>query len=251
MAAPERTRPQFGPDAQRRRAQKAARTASTLGAARGADVLDLEGPQPRFRSVVDEAIDETVATTAERSELRLARMPREIQAAQQALAAKKAELRSQQPAGQPQRRRPTVDEWLERMTPTDRANLEMSERFQSLSEAAQVHVLRRREALEEVDDAADFLLAQEDEEQALRNIAALDDDAEPFDWNNPEADPVAAAASWSPGMTPAQMRAVEAEVAAAHPWDAAQAALETAGPLYTGDPAELEDENDYFVEEEI
>jgi hypothetical protein len=113
------------------------------------------------------------------------------------------------------------------MTPSQRANLEHSERFQQLSEKAQAHVLRRRAALEEVEDEADFEHARWLEEQEL----AAYEDSEPATYWPEDSAP----------LTESERRA-EADLAAA-----------SSGPLYTGDPEEVYSDNieeDYDLEEE-
>jgi hypothetical protein len=67
-----------------------------------------------------------------------------------------AEQAGAQPAGQPQRRRPSVREWLEAMSPEQRAEFEFTERFQQLSEQAQAHVLRVRESVDAVEEEAEY-----------------------------------------------------------------------------------------------
>jgi hypothetical protein len=72
-----------------------------------------------------------------------------------------------QPGGQPQRRRPTVREWLERMTPEERASVEQTDTFARLSAKAQAHLLRVRDDVDEIDARAELLLAQQREDEWL------------------------------------------------------------------------------------
>ena len=151
-------------------------------------------------------------------------------------------LSRQAPAGQSQRRRPTVDEWLERISPEERANIEHSERFAKMSEVARAHVLRRRDAFEEIEEQAEYLAAFQTEEAWL--AAQGDDEPEP-EW----------APEWTPGLNPAEARALEHETSLADPWGSAQASLaaETAGPLYNGpeDAVWSDDLEDGYVDDDL
>jgi hypothetical protein len=170
MAAPQ-TRRQFGPEAQARRARKADQAARMKAAAQQAAV-DVWSPHASetSRDVLDVATEEALATAGHRAELRAAtaaRDPRAMQEAQRKLAERKAELRQSQAAAQPQRRRPTVREWLERMSVEERENIEQTETFARLSVRAQAHVLRVRDDVDRIDARAETLLAQEREDEWL------------------------------------------------------------------------------------
>jgi hypothetical protein len=161
----------FGPEAQARRARKAERAARFKVAAEQAAV-DVWSPHAseKAKDMIDAATEEALATTAHRADLRAAvaaRDPRAMQAAQRALAARKAELRQGQHAGQAERRRPTVREWLERMTPEERASVEQTETFARLSATAQAHLLRVRDNVHEIDARAELLFVQEREDAWL------------------------------------------------------------------------------------
>ena len=126
-------------------------------------------------------------------------------------------------AAQPQKRRPRLREHLESLTEAER--LAAVEKV-TPGTRERAYMERLVESIAEVEYDAELLAAQQNEEAWL----AAEDDDEP----EPE---------WTPGLNPAEARALEHEVAVADPWGSAQASLaaETAGPLYTGDPAELED----------
>jgi hypothetical protein len=245
MATPER-RPQFSPEVAARRAQRAARAERMKAVCK--EALGSDGPDTTMRArdpIFDGAAD--LATAKAQAAVERGR-PLKLHE-RRALRHEELARQAGQTPGQPPRAQPPrLRDRLEAMSDADRDEAVASVTLGTRERAYIEHLV---DSIREDEGAAEYLNAVVDEEQSLRNIAALDDDEPPFDWDNPEADPVAdAAPSWSPGMTPAEMRAAEAEAAAAHPWDAAQAAL-AAGPLYTGDPAELEDEDDYFVEEEV
>lgn len=139
------------------------------------DALDVgkgwTGPGRGGGSVVDAAIAEAVATTGERANVRAAvatRDPHRIQQASAALAARKAELRQGEAAGGQQRRqRPTIDDYLERLTQRQREDIEQSAWFRKLDERHQADVRRRLAVLEEIEQEAEYRVARDLEEQAL------------------------------------------------------------------------------------
>jgi hypothetical protein len=194
-----------------------------------ADSMDIgrgwRGPGRGGGSVVDAAIDEAVATTAERGRVRMAvaeRDPVAIQAAQRALSAKKAELRRGQAAGQPQRGRPSVREWLERMSPEERESVERTETFARLSATAQAHLLRVRDDVDEIDARAEALVAQEREDDWLAEQSAEgdlyeDDDEDDFEERlgerraaELEAESEAVFGEWAESMTVEEAFGLEA-----------------------------------------
>jgi hypothetical protein len=183
MGTPETTRPAFGPEAQRRREHKAKRAAAMKAAA--AEALDFGKPAPRVNDSLEAGVTEALATVNERVALRTARDPRAVQEAQRALAAKKAELRGQQPAGQPQRRTPTIDEYLESLSQGQRETIEHSDWFHGLDERHQADVRRRLAALEEIEAEAEYEFEVWKEEHEL---AALED-TEPWPEQEEEEQP--------------------------------------------------------------
>jgi hypothetical protein len=169
------------------------------------DRIEITTPTAPARSAIEDGGAE-VAEARARASIELGRPLRPSEARQVRAQVRKAHAAGPE-AAQPGR--PTVDEWLERLSPGERATIEQSERFAQLSETAQNYVLRRREALEDVDEQAEWLAAQQLEDERL---AELGDDEE-FDWENAEAedspyeaalaaqlqaDSDAARATWSP-----------------------------------------------------
>ena len=73
----------------------------------------------------------------------------------------------------------TLDEWIESLSERERDFIPRSRWFAGLNKAQQTHVLRRVEAFEEVEEAAEFEFQQWKERQSLRNIDAL---AESEEW---------------------------------------------------------------------
>jgi hypothetical protein len=139
----------------------------------------------------------------------------------------------QQPA-QGQRRRPTIDEYLERLSERQREEIEQSVWFQGLDERHQADVRRRLAVLERVEAEAEYEFQIWKDEQQLANI---DDDVS---WRR---DVHAVDEDWS-ALTDAERQA-GADVAAA-----------ISGPI--GDASEYSDDledgfvaDDYLVEEEV
>jgi hypothetical protein len=181
---------QFSPAARERILKRTARDLRFRELA--GELMDIGKGAPRSADSVDAAIDEALATTSERAELRAAtaeRDPRAMQRAQARLAERKRELRGEPGAGQPQR--PTVREWLERMSPEERAAVEQSARFEGLSAQAQALVLRVRDDVDAIDEQADLLLAQQREDEWLS------EDEEP---GEPAAEEDLDFAAWAPPM---------------------------------------------------
>jgi hypothetical protein len=162
MAAPERG---FQPETQARIQRKAEREQRLKAAA--AEALDFGKPRPQVNDSLEAGVSEVLGTTAERTALRTARDPRAIQQAQRALAAKKAELRGEQAVGQPQGRRPTIDEYLEGLSEGQRETIEYGAWFLGVDECHQADVRRRLAALEEVEEEAEYEFQMWKEEQEL------------------------------------------------------------------------------------
>jgi hypothetical protein len=129
----------------------------------------------------------------------------------------------QQPAQQGQRRRPTIDEYLESLSERQREEIEHGAWFQGLDARHQADVRRRLAVLEQIEEEAEYEFQMWKEEQALANIddggswrRDLDAVDEVYDWSN---------------LTEEERQA-SADIAAT-----------SAGPLYTGDGSELDDED--------
>jgi hypothetical protein len=99
--------------------------------------------------------------------------PHAIQRAQAALAAKKADLHGQQPAEQAKTKRRSLDDWIESLSESERDHVPHSKWFASLTEEQQVHVLRRIEAYEAVEEQAELEHQAWLERQSLKAIDTL------------------------------------------------------------------------------
>lgn len=229
MATPEGTRPAFGPEAQRRREFKSARAARTKAAA--LEALDVgrgwepHGPQQKVADPLDAGTELAVTRAAAANERgRPLRWQEQRDVRREVLARQARE----QPAGQPQRRRPTIDEYLESLTERQREEIEQSAWLRSLDERHQAEVRRRLAVLEPVEAEAEYAFQMWKAEQSLE---AIDHDGEwvsRAEWSDDDG--------WSSELSEAERRAAD-DIAAA-----------TAGPLFAGDPAELADDD---FEEEV
>jgi hypothetical protein len=141
---------------------------------------------------------------------------------------------ARQAEAQPQAKRPSIRERLERMTSEERLAAVASIR----DPEAAAYAERIRIDVEEIDADAEYLVALEREESWLGEHED-EEDIEPAD----------ELADWSPGMSPAEARVAEHEAAVADPWGSAQASLAAEESEYSDD---LEDgfvEDDYLGDE--
>jgi len=161
MAAEQTTRPGsgFSPEAQARRQRKAERAERFKAAA--LDALDVgrgytagEGAS----RVLDGA--EELATRRATAAVELGRPLRPNERRQ----IRRETLEQGQ---QQQRRRPTIDEYLERLTQRQRDEIDQSAWFQNLDERHQADVHRRLAVLEQIEEEAEYRVARDLEEQAL------------------------------------------------------------------------------------
>jgi hypothetical protein len=167
---------QFSPATQARIDRKAERAASFRAAA--ADALDVgrgwTGPGKGYDPVFDSGTDLSLGLSKAAVEQGRPLRPHERRGKRRELLDQQA---GQRAAQQAKAKKLSVDEWLERMSPQARAEVELTEKFQNLSEQAQAYVLRRRSALEEVLEEADYRVAVEDEETAFAGYE--DEDVSP------------------------------------------------------------------------
>ncbi|MFL5934982.1 MAG: hypothetical protein ACJ75Q_00555 [Gaiellaceae bacterium] len=211
---------QFGAEAQRRREFKAKRAASMKAATHAAlsgDGVDttMRVRDPIFDGAADLATAKAQAAVAKGRPLKLHER-REV---------RREELERQgsgQPAGQPQRRRPSIRERLEAMSPGERDAAVASVRDPEV----RAYVAGLRDDVERLDAEAEYLVALEGEEALLA-------EGGPSRYWPEDSEP----------LTEAELQA-EAGIAAA-----------TAGPLYTGDgddvySDDLEDGYDVDEDEE-
>ena len=140
-------------------------------------------------------------------------------------------------AAQPQQRRPSLRERLERMTEPERLAAVEKVTPGTRERAYMEHLVR---SIEEVEYDADLLAAQQNEEAWL---AAQDDEPEPSqgsEWT-PE---------WTPGLSPAEALEVEHDAAIADPWGSAQASLAAEESEFSDSIEDGYVEEDYFEGDE-
>jgi hypothetical protein len=220
MAGPQMPAGQPVEERRRHKAERDARFKSAV-----AEAMDFGKPRPHLHDPVFDAGAE-LATKRVTAAVELGRplRPSERRQVRREVLAEQA---GAQPAGQSQRRRPTIDEYLESLSERQRDEIEQTDWFRGLDERHRADVRRRVDALAQVEEEAEYEFQIWKEQRSLANIADADDDV---DWAAAASEETIAAAAetaWSDGLTAAEQRAAE-DIAAA-----------TAGPLYTGDPEEV------------
>jgi hypothetical protein len=185
-----------------------------------ADAFDIGKGAPRIRDSMEAAIDEAVETVAERGSLRAAVFPRDVQAAQAALRAKKAELRGE-PSTPATRtddpRREQLGAWLASLTLEQRDALLGSDALRDLSDAEQGFVFRRMAELETEELGADGAELRHSLVMEEQKVRAIDFDAESQQWQREHEDSDAWAEALAARLT-TESDAVNAD------WSAANAA---------------------------
>jgi len=197
------TKREFGPDAAARRAktaERAARAERTKAVA--LDALDVGRGGPEVHDTLASA--EELATRRASAAIAQGRplRGRESRAIRQQFREERAGAK---PAGQPGgKRKPTIYEWIEALTPDQRDAYQQSEKFERLSPESQAYFLRQLDLVEDAEEQAEYLAAVEREEQALRD----EEDARPFNWSTleledvePEADDDEPPIVWGPALT--------------------------------------------------
>jgi hypothetical protein len=201
MAAPQAKR-EFGPEAAARRQRKAERAAQTRSVV--ADAMDIGRGGPEVHDTLASA--EELATRRASAAIAQGRplRGRESRAIRQQFRAERA---GERPAGQPGgKRRRSVRERLEAMTPQERDAIELKAAGEPEVLAYTRRIRAEIEALEaEVEDESEYLLQRLHEQDVLAEI----EDEEEFDWETlapVEPEPVDEPDPWA-GLTAEEQRA--------------------------------------------